>query len=218
MRLLHKYKIYTKIKYPLSYPTRILDFKRTKWLPLKQVILKKQTKRKYKIRFQNNKITKKRLGHWINLRYTYKNMISNSCNLLATFNLDKRRRKYFNCQVIDKKKDKEFQKFYDHLLNIEQLLFFNRYFSSIFAAKEQIKSGTVLVNNKRLKSSIKLKKGDIILLKDTSYIYRDVYSKQSKTYRFNNSYLESDVYLQSLVILKSKEDITFEDYSIIMGS
>lgn len=216
MRLIKKYKIYTKVSNLLTYPTRILKFKRTKWLRLKKIILKKQKRRRFRIRFTNKQIIRLNVGRWFNMRNVYKNIVSNNRLLITKINLDKRKLKSFE-NINAKKKLTSFQKFYQQITLVDQALVLNKFSSSLFLAKEQIKSKKVILNDKVLKSSVSLKKGDFLAFKDKTFNYKNIKFNQSKTYRFN-THVESDYYLQSLVVLKSKKDITNQDFYTIIGS
>lgn len=216
MRLIKKYKIYTKVSNLLTYPTRILKFKRTKWLRLKKIILKKQKRRRFRIRFTNKQIIRLNVGRWFNMRNVYKNIVSNNRLLITKINLDKRKLKSFE-NINAKKKLTSFQKFYQQITLVDQALVLNKFSSSLFLAKEQIKSKKVILNDKVLKSSVSLKKGDFLAFKDKTFNYKNIKFNQSKTYRFN-THVESDYYLQSFVVLKSKKDITNQDFYTIIGS
>lgn len=112
MRLIKNYKIYTKTKNISGFPTRILKFKRTKWLFLKKKIKKirrkilrfnklnriknkvkykfrKLRKRPFSLRLYNNKLLKINKGSWYYLDKTYRTHVLNKRTLLIYFNNSK---------------------------------------------------------------------------------------------------------------------------------
>lgn len=209
MRAIHKYKIYNKISNIPSYPTRILKFKRTKWLRIKKGILRKQ-RRRFRISFLNKELIKLNVGRWINMKNVYRHYMLNKRLSLVNLNLDRR----LQTKLL---KVKSSARFYNQIGRVDHALFLNKFFSSVFLAKQQIRSKKVLVNNLSLKGPILLKKGDFIVLKDTSFQFNNINKKISKSYSFN-SHIEVDYYLQAFTILKSDKDLTNQDYFTIKGA
>ena len=150
------------------------------------------------------------------MRNIHKNFVANNRLLVTKINLDKRKLKVLKKQLV-RNKANFFQDFYKKITIVEQALVLNKFCSSLFLAKEQIKSKKVLLNDKLLKSSTFLKKGDFLAFKDKTFYYKKIRFNQSKTYRFN-THVESDYYLQSFIVLKSKKDITNQDYYLTTGT
>lgn len=221
MRLVHKYKIYNKVRNVLSYPTRILKFKRTKWLRIKKFLQKKQRKKRYRYRyrivFSNRNLVKLNLKRWSRMKYVYKNLILNNRLSLIKMNLDKRKVKYFKNFSISKKKDDTYKKFYKQISSSDYLLTLVKFSSNIFSSKQLMRSKKIFVNGKLAKKPSFLKKGDFVVLKDNFFFYKLINLKYSKMHRFN-TLLDVDYYSQSFVLLKSENDVTNRDFYTITGA
>ena len=221
MRLLKKYKIYTKTKFVSSLPIRFLKFKRTKWLFLKKLIVRLLRKRRrHKGRrgrssYKNKLIIKTNKGRWNKLKFAYKNKISNKRLLLIELNLNKRRAKSLK---LKQKKTKlgKLQEYFKQLYYLDHLIFINKLSPSVFASKQYIKEKKILVNNKS-SFDMKLKKGDFVHIKDHTLSYKKLRRKYTKSKRIS-TFTETDYYTQSLIVLKDLKNISSVDFSLSVNN
>lgn len=239
MRLIKNYKIYTKTKNISGFPTRILKFKRTKWLFLKKKIRKirkkilrfnklnrvknkaknkfrRLRKRPFSLRLFNNKLIKINKGSWYYLDKTHRMHVLNKRTLLIYFNNSK-------SIFLDLKKMRNgkvlgfFYKYTQKFFLTDFFLFKHRLVASVFASRESLRSRKILLNNDVLKKNVLLKKGDLIRVADSSYSFRKINRKYTRTHMWL-TFSENDYYTQSVVIVKSLNDFSFNDFSLVLGS
>lgn len=206
MRILQKYKIYTKSRNIVKYPLRLLKFKRTKWLLLKKKLLKTEFK---KTSYNNNEYIKIEKGVWENAKHAHKNKVFGKRALFLLLNLDKRALKRINT------KSKFFSTNTKSFLGLtyfsDYSLFFNKFYPSVFSSKKAIVERRIFLNGNSLTSPIKLKKGDFLHINDSSYSLSNISKKFTQTESYNTC-CEIDYYSQSILMIKSDNNVTNEDY------
>lgn len=239
MRLIKNYKIYTKTKNISGFPTRILKFKRTKWAFLKKKIRKirkkilrfnklnrikakaknkfrRIRKRPYNLRLYNNRLLKVNKGSWYYLDKTYRTHVLNKRTLLIYFNNNKSicldLKKMRNGKILN-----FFHKYTEKFFLTDFFLFKHRIVASVFASRELLRSRKILLNNETLKKNTLLKKGDLIQSVNSLYSFKRINRKYTRTHMWL-TYSENDYYTQSIVIVKSLNDFSFNDYSLVLGS
>jgi hypothetical protein len=216
MRIIKKYKIYTKTKNISYYPSRISKFKRTKWLFLKKLIAKSLKKRKKRqVPYKNNLIIKTVKGRWDKLKFAYKNKVFNKRLLLTNLNLNKRRIRLLNLKN-KKIKLEKLREYFKQLYYLDHLIFVNKLSPSVFASREYLKQKKLLVNNISTKK-MTLKKGDFVHIKDNSFSYKVLNTKYTKPKQIS-TFTEIDYYSQSFVLIKNLAEIGSSDFSLSVGT
>lgn len=212
MRIIHKYKIYTKTRDVSNYPTRILKFKRTKWLILKKLSLKKDN---LKLSFNNNELVKMDAGQWFYMQNAYRNKVLNKRSLLILFNNNKRALRSLKTSS---KKDiiALLKKYFRLYFRIDYALFNTKLSSTVYSVKERLNERNITLNGSPILNTVALKSGDFVRIKDDTYSYEVVANK----YTFSESVstcFELDYYTQSLIVVKDLNDSSNEDFSISVG-
>jgi ribosomal 50S subunit-recycling heat shock protein len=83
------------------------------------------------------------------------------------------------------------------------LLWRLKYFNSIYLAQRGIKTGQILLNNKRIDSKFFLKQGDVLKIRfNKSYSFKKTLAKRFKVL-FIPSFVEVDYYTNTVIILKN---------------
>lgn len=199
MRIFKKYKVWSQISTNNFFPLRILKFKKTKWKKVKKILLRT----KNRCLFLEHSIQVLSTRTWDRIKNYYKT------ELRFKLNLQKR----YDCKLLSKKKAILDKKSYiiDNFIKTEyrlDLLLYNlNFFASIYQARQSIKNGLVLINNKPfLSENTVLAKGDIVcLLGDKNHLPQMI----KKELRF--SFLEIDYYTQTFIILKNLNNINYQD-------
>lgn len=199
MRIFKKYKVWSQISTNNFFPLRILKFKKTKWKKVKKILLRT----KNRCLFLEHSIQVLSTRTWDRIKNYHKT------ELRFKLNLQKR----YDCKLLSKKKAILDKKSYiiDNFIKTEyrlDLLLYNlNFFASIYQARQSIKNGLVLINNKPfLSENTVLAKGDIVcLLGDKNNLPQMI----KKELRF--SFLEIDYYTQTFIILKNLNNINYQD-------
>ena len=159
MRIFKKYKIWSQINTNNFFPLRILKLKKTKWKKVKKILLRT----KNRCLFLEHSIQVLPTRTWDRIKNYHKT------ELRFKLNLQKR----YDCKLLSKKKVLSDKKSYiiDNFIKTEyrlDLLLYNlNFFASIYQARQSIKNGLVLINNKPfLSENTVLAKGDIVCLLD----------------------------------------------------
>lgn len=219
MRIIRKYKLYTKLqKQPISkYPTRILDFKRTKWLPLKRFLERKiyYDNRRYRykrLKFPDLKKIVTRSGKWDRVRSFYLQHIINKRVMLIAHNCNKRA--LYKSRFLPKK--------YLHLVSrqflkknfyIDNCLFFNNFSTSVFKVKDLIRKKKIYLNGSILSEIKCLTQNDFVYIDDCFFSFKNTLNKHQSTKTFSTCF-EFDYYSQSLVAIKDVDKTDYRDFSI----
>ena len=199
MRIFKKYKVWSQISTNNFFPLRILKFKKTKWKKVKKILLRT----KNRCLFLEHSIQVLSTRTWDRIKNYHKT------ELRFKLNLQKR----YDCKLLSKKKAIFDKKSYiiDNFIKTEyrlDLLLYNlNFFASIYQARQSIKNGLVLINNKPfLSENTVLVKGDIVCLLDDKNNLPQMIKKEL---RF--SFLEIDYYTQTFIILKNLNNINYQD-------
>jgi len=108
------------------------------------------------------------------------------------------------------------------LYRIDILLWYLKYYSSTYEAKQNIDNRKILVNNKSVKANYYVKEGDIISLNFTSLLEKNntyLNIKQKFTKNKNRrlcSFLEYDKYTNTIIVLKDVKYLTSDDYALFI--
>jgi hypothetical protein len=199
MRVFKKYKTWSQINTSNFFPLRILKFKKTKWKKIKKILLRT----KNSCLFLEHSIQVLPTKTWDRIKNYYKTELGFKLNL----------KKRYDCKLLSNKKILPHEKSY--IINnfikteyrLDLLLYSLNFFASIYQARQSIKNGLVLINNKpSLSENTVLIKGDIVcLLGDKNNLPQMI----KKELRF--SFLEIDYYTQTFIILKNLNAINFQD-------
>lgn len=221
MRFLNKYKLHENFASGLrKLPLRVLKFKRPKWasikkkLRIKRFIWKFNKKIWQKPRFVNLlKICIKKkfyMNKVFGIKLQTKKYVSSLYDNTIKVNWDYKEkfRKNSICNVIAKP-----------MYRMDIILWYLNFFSSAAAAKQFLNSKGVLVNNKPVGSNYILKQGDVFSFDlpdsiQTLNSYKTIKSKFLKS-RHMFPYLEYDYYSNSFFVLKSWNQLTQNDLTLM---
>ena len=221
MRFLNKYKLHENFASGLrKLPLRVLKFKRPKWasikkkLRIKRFIWKFNKKIWQKPRFVNLlKICIKKkfyMNKVFGIKLQTKKYVSSLYDNTIKVNWDHKEkfRKNSICNVIAKP-----------MYRMDIILWYLNFFSSAAAAKQFLNSKGVFVNNKPVGSNYILKQGDVLSFDlpdsiQTLNSYKTIKSKFLKS-RHLFPYLEYDYYSNSFFVLKSWNQLTQNDLTLM---
>lgn len=217
MRKFNKYKIYnvsrTLIK---KTPLRILKFRRPKWVFLQKLLTRKNKQRS----LINPFLIKNSYKSWERVKKYYKKGLQNK-NLLYSIYDNSIKFKSFkkkNLKTVLKK-----NLILNYLIKpqykIDILLWNLHFFSSIYHARQKISNKQVLVNNVSIKANTMLKKGDIITFKFWNKQNDLFFNTFLKKYSLNEKFfpfLEVDYYTKTIIIVKNFDELSFEDFQILI--
>lgn len=201
MRIFKKYKNWSKINVNVSsfFPLRILKFKKTKWKKIKKVLLKARSK----CFFSDHAVQVVPTKTWDRIKNYYKTQLR--------FNLSLKKRYDCNLQGgkkgISNEKSYIINNFIRNEYRLDVLLYTLNFFTSIYQARQSIKNGLVLINNKpSMSENVALIQGDIICLLRDKHNLPQTTKKELKF-----SFLEIDYYTQTFIILKNLNTINYQD-------
>jgi len=221
MRFVPKYKIFTQSNTLLSsIPLRVLKFRRPKWKRLQKLILLRKKKIGF---FKDNSTLKVKFKSWDRIRNYYKGGLKLKHNFYQLFDssitkLSIKKNFFSKKNLITR------QKFINSLIKpefkIDILLWRLNFFRSSYQARQSVNDGEIFLNFKNtIRSNITLQKGDIITFRpkksllnfETNAILKSMYSsKQFPTF------LEVDYYTNSIVILKNFDELSSDDFRILI--
>jgi hypothetical protein len=112
------------------------------------------------------------------------------------------------------KRDIYLNRLYKNYYKICILLWLSNLCSSPFQAKESLNLGSVLLNGLKVYSDKNLIKGDVLMLEDKRIFLKSNLFKFTKSCSFL-SFLEIDYYSQNIVLIKSLEDLSINDFILI---
>lgn len=219
MRLNKKYKKFSKLNIiHKDFPTRLLNFHRTKWKKIKQVLLNRPIKKNFFWSSKQLMYTKK----WFRCKSKYltgvrlKNYFD--CLYDQAFSLIF----YKNLKYLNKKVNKMLEyKIYliKPEFRIDIFLWRLYFFSSCYHSKQGIITKKVKVNGQNVHQNYFLKKGDVINLELLSY-----YTENSFKYLLNKrlntahlcTFIEIDYYTNTIIILKNYNELTEDDIRLFI--
>lgn len=222
MRLISKYKIYTKSPItPTKFCLRILKFNRPKWKRLQKNLIRLLKK---KPKFIRQLTIKNRLRVWSRVKSKYKSGLNtkNSISMLFDNSISK---KTLKKNLFFYKKNEIDDIFRVALIKpqfrIDILLSNLNLFFTSYQARQSINSGIILVNGKTVASNYFLKKGDIICFKKFSISHlsslKNLFSFYSKS-KYFASFLEIDHYTKTIIIIKDYVQLGEEDFSLMLSN
>jgi len=220
MRFLNKYKKLVKLDrfaFP-QFPLRILKFQRPKWKKFqKQAIISKKSA----CHFINPLILKNSYKQWDKVQNYYKSGIQIKKKVIALFDDSVSIRSIKKAILKNKKTNREI--LLSSLVKPEYradiLLSRLNFFSSSFSARQSINEGEILLNGKFFLSNLFLKKGDIVSFKSSKALNSSSLSTiLSRKYVKQNycPFVEVDFYSKTLVIVKDLEELTLDDFNLLI--
>ena len=216
MRLEKKYKKFSQVNnLNSSVPSRIFDFKSSKW---KQIKKRNFTRVNGLKNVANPFIYQVPLRSVENIKNYYKKNLNLKKFLILLFNNSikvpfLKKELVFNSKK--SLKDLLLNCFIKPLFRIDILLAQLDFFTTSFGARQYINEGKVLLNSKRVKSNYVLKKGDIISFKGgNSNFFFKVVNSNSK-FKFY-SFIEVDSYLKTIIITKDLKMFSGQDINLIV--
>lgn len=209
MRRFNKLKLFVNSRVPFKKaPIGILSLQRPKWFFAKNRIKRLKFA---KLDFADLVIKKIPFKFIPRLRYHYKNT---RLEIKAFHSLFDRGYAFCNKKRLKTKKDLLFYYYIRPLFKIDIFLWYAHVFPSVYAARQSVNYGFVLVNNVKVCSNYILKLGDIISIRKSN---RDV-GQILKKYNGNQTYfpfIESDYYTKTFVVVKGFDELTFEDMKLL---
>lgn len=232
MRRLNKYKSFNKVKFFLRCPSRVLNFKKAKWVGLKEFLKRKLDLSR--VGRYKNKLTrrvlptssisnlidpmvikqdKNRVGRvnrfyaeTVRSRLTYSvlnDRMLNMKKLQGKLRLNKNRLDLYKSLLAE------------NLFNVTSLLWVLSFCRTQYQAKQELQAKKILVNSKAYVKNMHLTVGDSVSYMNNSF---DL-GFNLKRYQMSNSqilsFAEVDVYSQELVVVKDKESLVAEDLSLL---
>lgn len=216
MRLVNKYKI-LKIQKLVSkrYPKRILNFKRPKWLFLKNYLLSlNETSQKINditAVFNNFKTWERKKKIFTRSLYVKNSVLNIFDKSLKFKSLNKSK------SLSKLRQDAVLTYFLKSFYRIDILLWYLNFFKSSFEARQYINKGSVLVNGKTIKSNIFLKKGDCINIKLNNNFFLRSNSNLYLKNKFFLTFVEFDYYINEVVIIKDLNNLHLDDFYIMLS-
>lgn len=213
MRRVNKFKNFTSSSsLTRKLPNKLDKFYKSKWVKTKTNIRKFS----YSNLTYNNPLIKKISNKFISkLNQYYKLNLEIKTNILSLFD-----NSYYLANYKNLKEKNSLVKIclVKPLYQIDIMLWYLNFFSSTYNAKQSVAKGSILVNNLRVKSNFKLKKGDIISFQNSDFKYFDI--KKNNNIYLNNiiflTFIEVDFYNKTIVITKNLEEITLNDYKLLI--
>jgi ribosomal protein S4 len=218
MRRIAKFKIYTKSKnFGIKCPSKILKFKRSKWIYYKSQLKKGFTRRF----FFNCLSVSPKLKSWDRRKLFFKNSLLLKRQLFQLFDSSIKLKTLKNIV-----KTKTFLK-YNSLIffkkvflnfeyNMSILLFRLNIFSSVFSARSFIERKLVLVNNLPVSHNYFLKRGDVISFNNTKFFLKNILDKIVSTSVYT-PFIEVDMYSGRIIVIKDLKELSIQDASLIMS-
>lgn len=209
MRRFNKLKLFVNSRIPFKKaPISLLSLQRPKWFFSKNRIKRLKFA---KLNFVDLTVKKIPFKFIPRLKYHYKNT---RLEMKSFHSLFDRGYTFCNKKRLKKKKD---QLFYNHtspLFKIDIFLWYAHIFPSLYAARQSVNYGFVLINNARVRSNYALKSGDIVSIKQSKFAVGQVLKKYAENQTFF-PFIEVDYYTKTFVIIKGFDELTFEDMKLL---
>jgi ribosomal protein S4 len=221
MRFLNKYKNITKLdrfNFP-QLPLRIFKFQRPKWKRFqKQAALSKNSS----LAFVNPFITKNSYKQWEKIQNYYRLGLQIKKKIMVFFDDSVSLKSIKKTVNNTKKTNNEFllSVFFKPQFRLDILLWRLNFFSSSFSARQSINEGEVLLNGHIGSNNSFVKKGDIVSfssLKSLSSFSLDSLLKRQYVKQSFYSFVEVDFYTKTLVVVKDLNDLTLDDFNLLMN-
>lgn len=212
MQHLTKYKNFNKLTYfHKSLPRRrILKFKRPKWKKL-QFKVTKFTKRK---KLFNVQIVKAAFKRWEKKKNYFREGLKLKRDTFLFYN-KRFSLKYYKKKFVSLRNDtfSPIKLFISPFYRIDILLWKLGFFQSSLEVNQAINQRNIIINFKKIKTNVFLKQGDIIIFKTKGKLN---YNKLTKEVYFLHSFLEIDLYTNTIVVLKNVLDLTQTELSLLL--
>ena len=198
MRIFKKYKSWSKIIGGSFFPLRILKFKKTKWKKTKKSLLRTKNNSS----FLDHSIAVIRTKTWDRIKSYYKNKLLFALNLKQRYDYKPQNQGLFSYE-----KDFYLKNYLKNEYRVDFLVYTLNFFSSIYEARQHIKNGFILINNRINRSDrLVLSKGDVLVILQNK---KKLPHRIKKEFKF--SFVEVDYYTQTIVVLKNLKDINYQD-------
>lgn len=220
MRLSNRYKTFAKPNtFIFDFPERINRFKRSKWKLLQKKILKNSTK---KVRRETSFMLKAPLHSWEKIKTAYKTGLTFKTAIISSFD-NSITSPFLKKAVLSKTnrltKDLLIHSLIKPYFRMDILLTSLEFFKTSFHARQFINEGKVLLNFKKVKSNVFVKKGDVIVfdLKGVdTFLYLNTFLKNQTKFTKFYSFVEYDLYTKTIVIVKNLNELTDEDIFLLL--
>lgn len=243
MRFVNKYKGYDKLFCVFEkFPLRIKKFKSTKWKKIQKILQLRISRRKFIVRkkrssrfrkkarrrksFLNSLLIKVSLRNWYRVENYYetgrklKNVVS------SLFDKSLTTRFFRKSLILSKKSLKLAEVYSDTLLKpefrLEILLWRLNFFRSTHQASQAVNEKRVYVNGKCVRGNFLLSEGDMITFNDSYKVSNLDVKKIRSSFLFSkivSTFLELDYYSNTIIILKSHDNLGLEDfYALVKDS
>lgn len=216
MRKISKYKIFNVINIKTKvYPTRVLKFRRPKWIRLQKLYLNN-----LKNKLVNILLIRNLFKSWEKVKRYYKKGLETKNLLYSIYENN------LTVKDINKSLDKTLIK--KNLVNnvllkpqfrIDILLWKLKFFSSSYEAKQAVSNCFVSINGSSVKSNFFVKKGDVITFKDAIQAEKFFFNCVKK-YSLNenfSTFVEVDYYTKTIIVLKDCCELDYQDFVLIIN-
>lgn len=228
MRFNTQFKNYCKpLNFIRNFPVRILKFKHTKWKKVQNILNQRkayvassillqkegQLHIKKKNIFFNNLSQTFSYKHLSNIQLSYKQSLELKRSVFIYYD-QLFLLQHFKRKRLFEQKDKRhlfLLALIEPLFRLDVLLWKIGIFESLYSARHHIYKGLININFKKINQTCFLKKNDIITFSKVLF-----YETILRNFEFFSSFLEYDVYSNSLIIFKNLLDLSELDlYTII---
>jgi ribosomal protein S4 len=220
MRLSNRYKILSKPNnFVFEFPERINRFKRSKWQFLQKKILKSSLK---KVRRETSFTLKAPLHSWEKIQNAYKIGLTFKSAIMTSFDnsiTTKLLKKAVFARTNRSTKDLLIQSLIKPYFRLDILLTSLEFFKTPFHARQFINDGNVLLNFKKVKSNVFVEKGDVIVFtseRSDDFLYANSFLKNKIKFTKFYSFVESDLYTKTIVVVKNINELTEEDIFLLL--
>jgi hypothetical protein len=223
MRIIKKYKIFSKTFFPISsVPSKILKFHRPKWKKVQKLLLKYTQQlikeKKANLIFKNHSILNSTTKRWDRYQQSYRTRLKlkKSIQILFANSVSN----WYLKKIFLKKNYLTYKQLIQNSLfkteyRIDILLWRLHFFNSFFLVKNSIKNKQLFLNNKLINSIAFLKKGDIIQLPKTTKLRFNTYNTNSIIL---HTFLELDYYTNTIIIVKDLNSLNQKDFFLLTRS
>jgi len=221
MRLRCKYKGYNNLSHPFErFPLRILKFKNTKWKRIQKQFSNSSIMDRS---FVDTFFTKVPYKTWDKLNNYYRdgNRLKNTIVNLFDKSFSP---SYFKKILKNSSLSSTIREMYLYTLvkpefRVDILLWKLDFFSSSYQGRQALNEKKVLVNNKHVGANYFLSKGDIISFTDKFNIkLLNIKENKNKFLPTDmiSTFVEVDYYSNTIVIIKDLQDLTIDDFYLII--
>jgi ribosomal protein S4 len=230
MRFINRYKGYNRVFSIFEkFPLRIGQFKSTKWKRVQRLLsfkTKKKTAKNRKSRrqlFFNNFLIKVSTRAWYRVEKYYENGRRIKSAVSSLFDKTLSTRFYRKTLNLRYRSGSMSQTYSNTLIRpefrVDILLWRLSFFRSCYQASQAIYEKKVKVNGKCIKGNFFLTKGDIITFSSSRPLsvlsVKNVKSNFLFSKKFS-TFVEVDYYSNCIIVLKSFDDLSLEDFYILV--